>query len=131
MTTPITEPIKSGWKTSEFWVATLGSQGLAVAALVFHRDLSGYVPAAALAAAGIAAAVYAAGRAHLKRPVDLPSVVFDVEALVPILKKAVEAALAAHQALPTLASPPPAVLVKKAPGKRPVKTVVPPPQVTS
>lgn len=75
---------KAGLRTSEFWATSVVPALLAVATLVWHRDFSGYVQAAALVAAGVSSAVYAVGRAHLKRPVDLRSILYDLHALVPL-----------------------------------------------
>lgn len=77
-------PPKGGLRTTEFWATAVAPMLLALATFIWHRDFSGYVQAAALAAAGISTAIYSLGRAHLKRPVDLKSVLYDLHALTPI-----------------------------------------------
>lgn len=75
---------KSGLKTTEFWTTAVAPTLVAIGTLVFHKDLSGYVPAVAAAAAAVSTAVYSLGRAHLKKPNTLPDVVYDLKQLLPI-----------------------------------------------
>ncbi len=56
---------KTGYRTTEFWVTVLTHVAWVVA-VVFHRDLSNYVPAAAVLAAAIATAVYSVSRGQVK-----------------------------------------------------------------
>lgn len=84
---PVVPKPKIGLKTSELYV-TLAPAVLTVMTLIFHRDFSGYVQAAALVATGLSAAAYAVSRAHLKRPVDLASALYDLRALLPVGKDA-------------------------------------------
>lgn len=86
MTVPISAPIiKPGYKTTEF-MTVLGPLVLTTLTLIFHRDFSGYVQAAGIAVSGIAAAAYAISRAHLKRPVDAATALYDLAALLQVLK---------------------------------------------
>lgn len=128
MTTPA--PTRRGYKTTEFWFTTVAPVLLTAATFIWHRDFSGYVQAAALAATGISTAAYAISRAHLKRPTSVASVVFDVHALLPAVKQAVEDALTVRKNLPTTsgdsanvtvttAPPNPGRGVKKAPATPP------------
>lgn len=99
--TAVVPATRRGLYTTEFWLSTVAPVVLTACTFIFHRDFSGYVQAAAIAATGISVAAYAISRAHLKRPTSIASVVFDVQALVPAVKQAVEDALKAKRALPT------------------------------
>lgn len=96
---------KAGYKTTEFWVTTVAPIVLTVLTFLFHRDFSAYVPAVALVATCISTAAYAISRAHLKRPVNLASLLFDVEALTPLIKQIVEAVITTHKAVPATSAP--------------------------
>lgn len=76
----VPKPVR-GVKTSELYV-TLTPMILTALTFVFHKDFSGYVQAAGVAVSGISAAVYALSRAHLKRPVDLASALYDLRAVL-------------------------------------------------
>jgi hypothetical protein len=101
MTSPtvVAPTVKPGWKTTELY-ATLAPIVLTALTFAFHRDFSGYVQAAGLAVSGLAAAAYAISRAHLKRPVDLATLLFDVKALLPIGKEAAAVAATVKAATP-------------------------------
>ena len=85
MTSPtvLAPTVKPGYRTSELY-AVLAPLVVTVLTMIFHRDFSGYVQAAGIVVSGIAAAAYAVSRAHLKRPVDLASLLWDVKALLPV-----------------------------------------------
>jgi hypothetical protein len=92
-------PVRRGPFTTEFWASTVAPIVLTAATFIWHRDFSGYVQAAALLATGLSVAAYAISRAHLKRPTSVANVVFDVQALIPAVKQAVEDALRVRGAL--------------------------------
>ena len=99
MTVPLVPATKPGYRTTELY-ATLTPVVLTALTMVFHRDFSGYVQAAGIAVSGIAAAAYAVSRAHLKRPVDLASALFDLRALLLVAGDVGAAAKAAQAAAP-------------------------------
>jgi hypothetical protein len=59
-------PLRPGWATSEFYV-TAFSAVATLATLIWHKDFSGYVQAAALLASGIAGGWYSHSRTTLKK----------------------------------------------------------------
>lgn len=76
--------IKPGYRTSEFAGAVVVPALLTLATLIWHKDFSGYVQAAMAGVMAFTSAAYALGRAHLKKPVDLSSLVWDLKQLIPI-----------------------------------------------
>lgn len=92
--------VKPGYRTTEFWATAVAPIVLALLTFVFHRDFSGYVQAAALAAAGVSTAAYAIGRAHLKRPTTVANLLYDAHHLAPIVGEAVDTAGQVEQAAP-------------------------------
>ena len=101
MTSPtvLAPTVKPGYRTSELY-AVLAPLVVTVLTMIFHRDFSGYVQAAGIVVSGVAAAAYAVSRAHLKRPVDLASALFDLRALLPVAGDVGAAAKAAQAAAP-------------------------------
>ena len=104
MTSPtVLSPVtRRGYTTTEFY-AILAPFALTILTMVFHRDFSGYVPAAGLIISGLGAAAYAVSRAGLKRPVDLAALLYDVRALLPVAKDAAAVAGEVKAAAPKVA----------------------------
>lgn len=63
--TAITVPQK-GWRTSEFWLTLLAPLA-ALATLIFHRDFSTFVPAAAVLASTAGVVAYTISRVLVKK----------------------------------------------------------------
>jgi multisubunit Na+/H+ antiporter MnhC subunit len=66
--TPV-PPAEPGYTTTEFWV-TLFTLVMPAVTLIFHRDFSAQVQTFAVAAAGVAAAIYSLARAVRKSASD-------------------------------------------------------------
>lgn len=79
--------VKTGYRTTEFWLVLLSYLATA-GTYLFHQDFSGYVQLGATVASGVATAVYALVRAHLKRPVTLGALAYDLKALIDALDSA-------------------------------------------
>ena len=106
MSTPLVVPTpRRGYKTSELY-AVLAPIVLTALTLVFHRDFSGYVQAAGIVGSGLAAGAYAIGRAHLKRPTDLASAWYDLQALAPVAQELAPVVQNVVAVLPVALPPP-------------------------
>lgn len=112
--TPIPAP-KSGLLSSEFWL-TIITHVAWVITLIFHRNLSPYVPAVAIGVAALTTIVYTISRAHLKWPhsradweLDERRILAVVGPIVAEVKSAVEAITAV---LPHLRRPSPSTKSK-------------------
>ena len=133
MTTPTTVDTPAGRLdyTSPPSILAFAGTVLTIIDQIFHSDLhlSPWLTSASYALAALGAVGWIAEAIVKKHPKSIGQAVVDVEQVLPMVKQAIADVLAARAATPTAqvtANPtPPAVLVKKTPGKQPVKTVAP------